>query len=201
MKRKYDEVGKELSVEVVPLTSEQSNRLKAEAVAAMNGEGPSCSLKAMSMSCFASEACAQNRHSSMNLDSLMVHKYKFVAIDSETERFVGCVSATPADEDRTLKHYFPKCKVCDDAIVLYNLCVSHSHRGRGAGRKLVDAILGCVDCEDKVYLLVSKLNLKEYDVEKLNIYKNRISKLLSLYDKFKFDVVDECEGCYLLRHK
>jgi hypothetical protein len=75
------------NIRVVSLTSDTCNKLKAQAAVAMNGDG-TCSLKAMSMSCFASELCASNRHSMMNLDSLMSHKYKFVAITGDDDKSV-----------------------------------------------------------------------------------------------------------------
>lgn len=187
-------------VVIRPLTSELCNRLKADAAAALNGDG-TCSLKAMSMSCFASEACVKNRHSTMNLDVLMSHEYKFVAVDRDTGEFVGCVSATSGKTDRTLHTYFPGCSVCDMALTLYNLCVSNSHRGGGVGRKLVDSVLHTAERPSDVYLLVSKLNLEETDSDRLKIYTDRISRLLNLYDRLEFDVIDECKDCYFLRHR
>ena len=182
------------------LTDLLCTKMKADAAAALNGDG-TCSLKAMSMSCFASEACSQNRHSTMNLDLLMMHPYKFVALDEKTGEFIGCVSGKHGSHDDTCSSYFPSCSMCDKDIVLYNLCVSQSQRGRGAGRKLVGAILNTASSPDHVYLLVSRLNLKEQDPERLKVYTDRISRLLSLYDRLEFDVINECEKCYLLKHR
>jgi ribosomal protein S18 acetylase RimI-like enzyme len=190
----------ENNTRIIPLTSELCNKLKAQAAVAMNGDG-TCSLKAMSMSCFASELCSSNIHSIMNLDSLMNHQYKFVAIDEDDDTFVGCVSAQQGSHDNTLKKYFPTCNLCDGALTLYNLCVSNSYRGLGIGRRLVESILETANRPSSVYLLVSKLNLKEDDEDRLKIYTNRIKRLLGLYNTLEFDVIDECDKCYFLRHR
>ncbi|RPF81934.1 MAG: N-acetyltransferase [Rhodothermaceae bacterium TMED105] len=188
------------NIRVVSLTSDMCNKLKAQAAVAMNGDG-TCSLKAMSMSCFASELCASNRHSMMNLDYLMSHKYKFVAITGDDDTFVGCVSAQSGDDDKTLKVYFPDCKLCTGALTLYNLCVSNSYRGLGIGRKLVESVLNIANRPSSVYLLVSKLNLSESDENRLKVYTDRINRLLGTYGKLEFDVIDECDSCYFLKHR
>lgn len=188
-------------VVVVPLTHELCNSLKAAAAAALHGDG-SCSLKAMSMSCFASEICAKSRYSSMTLDLLMHHPYRFVALDEETGDFVGCVSATIGTYDGTVQRYFPKHSPLPRELVLYNLCVAHSHRGCGAGKMLVERVVESASRPEMVYLLVSKLKTDDMsNVERMDLYKKRVSKLLQLYDHLDFDVIDQCEDCYFLKHR
>jgi len=187
-------------VSVVPLTSDLCGRLKAEAALALNGDG-TCSLRAMSMSCFASEMCAKNRFSNMTLDMLMQSTYKFVALDGPDGVFIGCVSAYRKENDTTAVHYFPHHPIVDGALLLYNLCVADEFRGRGAGRLLVEAVLHAARRPSLVYLLVSKLNLHEPDPEKLAAYKARIARLLGTYEKLDFAVECECDACYMLRHR
>lgn len=185
---------------VVPLTSELANVLKAKAAVALNGDG-SCSLKAMSMSCFASEACARNQFSSMKLDVLLRSRYRFVAMVNKSDEFVGCVSAESADTDRMVASYFPNEPLPKAAVILYNLCVSHDYRGCGAGRKLVQAVIDIAQSPRDVYLLVSRLNPNETNPEKAKIYQDRIDRLLATYDKLEFDVKCDCSHCYLLQHR
>lgn len=186
---------------VVPLTHELCTKLKAAAAAALHGDG-SCSLKAMSMSCFASEICAKNRYSSMTLDLLMHHPYRFVALDEETNDFVGCVSATIGTHDSTVQRYFPVHSPHPQELVLYNLCVAHTHRGRGAGKLLVDRVVESASRPDMVYLLVSKLQTDDINnAERMDLYKKRVTKLLQLYDHLSFDVIDQCDECYFLKHR
>ena len=185
---------------VVPLTSELTNLLKAKAAVALNGDG-SCSLKAMSMSCFASEACARNQFSSMKLDVLLRSPHKFVAMVRDTDEFVGCVSAETKRSDRMISHYFPRETLPSTAVILYNLCVSQEYRGCGAGRKLVQAIVDTAASPRDVYLLVSRLNPNEKDPDKAQIYKDRITRLLNTYNTLEFDVQCDCPDCFLLRHR
>ena len=185
---------------VVPLTSELANLLKAKAAVALNGDG-SCSLKAMSMSCFASEACARNQFSSMKLDMLLRSRYSFVAMVNKSDEFVGCVSAESLGSDHMVAMYFPQEKLPKTAVILYNLCVSHDYRGCGAGRKLVQAVINVAQSPSDVYLLVSRLNPNETNPEKAKIYKDRIDRLLATYNKLEFDIKCDCPQCYLLRHR
>ena len=186
-------------VTVVPLTSSLANLLKAKAAIALNGDG-SCSLKTMSWSCFASEACARNQFSSIKLDMLLQSRYSFVAVTNSNE-FVGCVSAESGDSDKILAHFFPHVNLPSTARILYNLCVSHEFRGCGAGRRLVEAVVNTANSPNDTYLLVSRLNPDETNPEKARVYANRIDRLLATYNKLDFDVTCDCPECYLLRHR
>ena len=187
------------NVKVVPLTHDLCTRMKVAAAASLNGDG-TCSLKAMSMSCFASEACAKNTLSNMTLDLLMMHDIRFVAMEEERGDFVGCVSAQRIEKDTMCRRFFPNERIGEGCLVLYNLCVSYEHRGCGAGRKLVDEVIREARSPECVYLLVSKLNPHEKEAAKRKIYMDRVNRLLSTYAKLKFNVVCDCEECYLLRH-
>jgi GNAT superfamily N-acetyltransferase len=185
-------------ISIVPLTSQLASLLKAEAAMALNGDG-TCSLKAMSMSCFASEACARNQYSTMKLDMLLNSAFKFVALVKETSEFVGCVSAETLASDRMVHAYFPDVHFSPTSLILYNLCVSHEYRGYKVGRRLVQAVLDVAESERDVHLLVSRLNPDETDPEKAAVYRDRIQRLLTTYDKLGFQVVCDCKKCYLLK--
>lgn len=190
-----------MGIVVERLTPALVAALKADAAVALNGDGR-CSLKTMSMSCFASETCARGQpFSSMQLDMLLRHTYSFVTLDAQSRSFVGCVSAEKAALDTTVRHYLPHISIPSDAVILYNLCVSEAHRGRGAGRLLVEAIEALVPSRDKVFLLISKLNPAELNPERRTVYEERVARLAATYTKLGYERCAECPHCRLMRRR
>ena len=152
-------------VHVVRLTPEFAARLKAQAAVALNGDG-SCSLKAMTTSCFASENCAhgggRRQSSALQLDTLLAQPHAFVAVsdlapDGTTrlpeDAFVGCVSCGPARHSLATR-LFPRTEFAEAAHVLSNLCVASEYRKHHVGRRLVDAVVGVGGASQNTYLLV-----------------------------------------------
>lgn len=190
-------------IRVAPLTPALCNRLKADAALALNGDG-TCSLRALSTSCFASEACARNAFSSLSLDTMMHSDYKFVALDGPVGTFVGCVTAQKSATDRTVRSLFPAGAVSHRGVVMYNLCVASAYRGCGAGRKLVDAVVhaACAaDPHNEVYLLVAKLKRDEPDYACRTLYSERVARLVSMYEHMSFDVIRDCSTHLLMRRR
>ena len=182
------------SIRITPLDLSLCSALKARAAVVLNGvDNGRCSLRAMSMSCFASEYCSHNAYSTMKLDMLMTHPHRFVAMDGE--EFVGCVSAVPRKDCNMFDAYCPGCYPDPECLVLFNLCVSHEYRGQGVGPMLVNEI---VKISQPVYLLVSKLDVNETDVRRRQIYDDRVSGLMKFYGKLGFEVQQEFPKCFLL---
>ena len=85
--------GEESDIRVLPLTPALAATLRAQADRALNGDG-SCSLEAMTTSCFASEKLrGQPLGAAARHDARAAHK--FVAVDGAGD-FVGCVTAAPS---------------------------------------------------------------------------------------------------------
>ena len=189
----------EEDVSIVPLTPSLVAELKAQAAIALNGSEKSCSLRMLSTTCFAIEACARGApYSSMKLDMLMQHPFRWVAIGPGRE-FVGCVSAQEACRDGMRASLFPSLTTPPRALFLYNFCVAEAFRGKGVGRRLMNAVLNERGA-DHVYLMVDKLDPTERDEDKRRLYETRIRGLLERYERMGFVHVTECGMCHLMRH-
>lgn len=191
------------------LTPYLAKRLKAEAAEALNGDG-TCSLHAMTTSCFASENCAKG-HSAMQLDMLLSHPFAFVVLadvepDGATpiasERFVGCVSAAPAADNSMCPRLFPRQQFRPDAdLVLFNLCIADAYRGHGLGRRLVQRILDCAknrSSNPRTYLLVARTGETHTDPAVTAAFASRVPRLQKTYDRLGFRSVDTCDVAHLM---
>ena len=197
-------------VRVVRLTPELATRLKAQAAVALNGDG-SCSLNAMTTSCFASENCAhgggRRQSSALQLDALLTQPHAFVAVsdlapDGTTrhaeDAFVGCVSCGPARHSIAAR-LFPRTEFADTAHVLSNLCVASEYRKHHVGRRLVDAVVGVGGAAQNTYLLVARGT--DATPALAEAFRDRVARLRATYAKLDFAHEDECDHALLLRHR
>lgn len=192
-------------VRVVPLDRALAHRLRAQAVVPLNGDG-SCSLRAMTTSCFASEHCARGM-SGLQLDMLCTQPHAFIAVSDLSpegaplaeEAFVGCVSAGrcagslattlfPARDDLR----------CGAGLVLSNLCVAEAYRGHQVGRKLVEAVLGCG--APRTFLLVARTGEAHADPDVATAFAARVPRLRATYAHLGFHTIDGCTDALLLGH-
>lgn len=192
-------------VRVVPLTPELATRLKAQAAVALNGDG-SCSLRAMTTSCFASENCSAG-HSALHLDMLATQPHALVALsdlapdgaplEGGDDAFVGCVTAAPAGESRLCARLFPARTFADaTTLLLSNLCVADAYRKQQVGRRLVDKI---VALDPGCHLLVARTANPDPQVQAA--FAARVERLRATYAKLGFVVVDECPEAILMRRQ
>jgi GNAT superfamily N-acetyltransferase len=189
-------------VRVVPLTRELATRLKAQAAVALNGDG-SCSLRAMTTSCFASENCAAG-HSALHLDMLATQPHAFVALSDlapdgaplEEDAFVGCVTAAPASGSGLCARLFPARTFGATTLLLSNLCVADAYRKQQVGRRLVDKI---VALDPGCHLLVARTVNPDPQVQAA--FAARVERLRATYAKLGFVVVDECPEAILMRRQ
>lgn len=180
---------------IIPLTTDLIDTLEHPADKALNGDRK-CSLKTMNTSCFASEGCTREHgvFNPVRLSDLMFHPYSYVATTRRND-FVGCVSAVPIHQDRQVANHFPDLSIDDDAIVLYNLCVSQDFRGHGIGRKLVSSILD-LSPKKHVYLLVARGSSQLNEV-----FAERVRRLQDTYNRLGFHTVRECQNCFLFKYE
>jgi ribosomal protein S18 acetylase RimI-like enzyme len=194
MKRHYH------GVRVLPLTESLAAQLSEQGKTALCGDG-SCSLANMNESCFASERCARGGSGLMRIEELLAAPYAFVACtDSELDdptvgvpeglRFLGCVSARPADSMRSV---FPD--IQENALLLSNLCTSSTCRRHGIGRRLVDRIRAT---GRPVYLMIVKPTGPDADVARA--FQTRVARLFETYGRMSFQKCGECDFAHLLRH-
>lgn len=190
---------------IVPLTRERASILKAQAAVALNGDerDGKCSLRAMTMSCFASENCS-NGYSSMQLDMLLSQPHAYVAVtdvapDGSTplaeDVFVGCVTASSVSTMVT--RLFPHVTLGADDLVLSNLCVAERYRTHGIGRRLVQTILDIRS--PHTYLLIARTSSANPDVQ--TVFHSRVQRLRDTYKRLGFEEECECTDAVLMRHK
>jgi GNAT superfamily N-acetyltransferase len=188
---------------IKPLDASLAHRLRAQAVVPLNGDG-SCSLKAMTTSCFASEHCAR-RMSGLTLDMLLMQPHAFVAVSDADpdgrplpeEAFVGCVSAGPSANSLAQRLFPRRHDLC--GVVLSNLCVAPAYRGHQVGRKLVEAVLG-LDRAQQVNLLVARTGEGHADPNVASAFAARVPRLRATYRALDFHPIDACAQAYMLRH-
>ena len=149
----------------------------------------------MRNSCFASESCGRNSTPDLRPSSLLQHKYAYVALD-EHDQFLGCISADPARP--CLPNYAPDvhCE-CDEALLVFNLCVVESCRKQGIGKLLLRSIVEHAPGE--TYLLVARwgLNHPRHDVH--TVFVERIERLLATYERQNFAPVTENDVCTVMK--
>lgn len=195
-------------VYLAPLTPALVSRLRDEAAEALNGDG-SCSLKAMTTTCFQSENCAGD-NTPLKLDMLLTQPHAVVAIADVTpdeaqplarEAFVGCVSAAPPAPLSLCPRLFPDhpFDVRTD-LVLSNLCVADAYRRskHGVGKRLIRHIL---QQGKRTYLLVSKAGERHADPEVEQAFATRVPRLRETYPRLGFRILDECEQAILMRYE
>jgi GNAT superfamily N-acetyltransferase len=192
-----------IGVCIKPLDAPLAHRLRAQAVVPLNGDG-SCSLKAMTTSCFASEHCAR-RMSGLTLDMLLMQPHAFVAVSDADpegrplpeEAFVGCVSAGPCTGSLAQRLFSRRRDLC--GLVLSNLCVAPAYRGHRVGRKLVEAVLA-LDHVQQVNLLVARTGEGHADADVSAAFAVRVPRLRETYRALDFHTIDKCAEALLLRH-
>lgn len=193
-----------MPISIRPLTPDLVAKLKAEAALALNGDG-SCSLRAMTTSCFASENCA-NGYSALHLDVLLTQAHAFVAVDvtpDGREHFVGCVSAAPVTPECLAQRLFPAQDFTPGSMVLSNLCVAEDYRNGGVrgqkhiGRALVHAILALRS--PATYLLIARGGSRN-DSETDEAFAKRVPRLKETYRKLRFVPCKRCPRAILMRH-
>ena len=176
---------------VAPLTAELAAQMRVEAALALEGDG-SCSLEAMTTSCFASERCSMGQ-SGLQLDMLLTQPHAFVAVDAAAtdargpRRFVGCVSAAPVGASSL---HFPAHAFEPDALMLSNLCVADRYRGLGVGRKLMQAIFDLKP--PVVYLMIAAHGLAHRDPQVARAFEARVARLRKTYARLAFHEVPRC---------
>tara|TARA_B110001450_G_scaffold254906_1_gene281223 strand:- start:1737 stop:2291 length:555 start_codon:yes stop_codon:yes gene_type:complete len=180
-------------MEVVPLTRHLCDRLSRSADTALNGDG-TCSERTMATSCFMSENCSLGL-AAMDLSSLLQHSLAY-AIEDRGE-FVGCVSAMVGKRGIPSAHFPEQCAACGPkSLCIYNLCISDAYRGQGYGRRLIDEVMR--ENAPETYMLIAKTQHKETPI--VSAFQSRVTRLLSTYSHFGFQVVSECPRAVLLVH-
>ena len=181
------------AIRLVPLTADLAAQMRAEASRALNGDG-SCKLSEMHTSCFASETCARGGMSPLTLESMLSQPRAIVAVadvgfrGAAHSRFVGCVSAAPAQSWLFPRHIFEP-----GSTLVSNLCVSNAYRKEGVGRRLMDAVRAP---DAPTYLLVAKPpSGASSDVRAA--FESRVPRLRNTYHKLGFHECDQCESALL----
>lgn len=182
-------------VRLVPLTRALVDRLRAEASHALDGDR-SCSLHAMTTSCFASETCARGARP-MDLEDMLLQPHAYAAVD-QTGAFVGCVSAAPLASE-TLRRLFPHYSPPFGSLLLSNLCVAEAYRKEGVGRRLVDAVRA--QAGSVVHLLVARHGERSASPDVAAAFAVRVPRLRATYAHMGFDAVDECDDAVLMRSR
>lgn len=190
-------------VRVERLTHELARRLVAEADVALYGDGR-CSLDNMQTSCFASESC--NRRGATDVGVLRTklssmcdnatHAYVALVEDADGLHFVGCVQCFTAEKAGAALtfsnvHFLP------NDLFLYSLCVADKYRRHGAGRMLINKVIGV--CSGTLYLTVA-LPSPHANETVHRIYDHRVARLRETYKTLHFDECDKCSHSLLMRY-
>lgn len=177
---------------VHPLTPELCDRIVRQASKALLGDR-TCSIENIRTSCFASEFCALQRPMKIRVRNMLFCRHAFVALDDETQDFVGCVSSDLAAS--TLRTLFPGVSHSPTALLLSNLCVDHNHRRRQAGQKLMKTVLAL---SSDLFLLVVRAQYTD-DTAFAEMQSTSESKLMSWYMWLGFEYVQSTPVYHLFK--
>lgn len=193
----------------------QDPRFEAEADTALNGDDTShpCTDHNVDESCFGVERCSLQGTIGppVRLATLALSPVAFVAVTNHyrgssgfsatEEHFVGCVSASPAAGN--YERLFPGTRFPPHALVLSNLCVATDYRKHGAGKMLIEAVLGAGEersggrRDGSVYLCIVDDGTNAAVQERL---RARGRKLHGTYEKMGFHPVTSHNHLSLLRY-
>lgn len=178
------------------LTPDLARKHAAACKQSWNGN-QTCSIDNMQMSCFASEGCNRGNRSGSNafeLRSLLSSQIKLV-VTNEAGVFVGCVSANACTNESHLSFLFPQTRFDPGSVLLSNLCVNQSERGKGVARTIV---LHLRKSHPKLYALIALPVSTDPDVRK--VMTSRAEGLKTAYGKMGFAVVGHHANYLLLKH-
>ena len=128
----------------------------------------------------------------LQIDKLLFADQAVVAV-TDDGRFVGCVGAYCGRTDPMVRNYFPSYHLDPEARVVYTLCVSPDFQGQGVGRRLVDAVS---QPGVPTVLLIHRGGSASPQYQE--IFDERVTRLLTTYDKLGFRRAGECSDYYLM---
>ena len=170
------------------LSSEQTTMVEE----IFHGDG-TCSLSNLKVACFASERC--NRPNALETGPrtmASMAKNTFVTLDSRTGDVLAFASMVPMSQCRFLNMSQPP----STGMFVSNLCVRDSVRSNGHGRRLLEHL--CKRSPDSTFLAVRRVD-ENASSEVKEFMRTRSEKLLNMYKKLLFKVVDTNDIYYVLQ--
>ena len=170
------------------LSSEQTKMVED----IFHGDG-TCSLSNLNVACFASERCNRpNAFETGPRTMASMAKNTFVTLDTQTGDVLAFASMVPMSQCRFLTmSYTPP-----TGMFVCNLCVRESVRSNGHGRRLLEHL--CKHSPDSTFLAVRRVDEHASDEVKA-FMRTRSEKLLKMYKKLLFKVVDTNDTYYVLQ--
>lgn len=157
-----------------------------------HGDG-TCSLSNLKVACFASERCNRaNAFETGPRTMASMAKNTFVTLDTHTGDVIAFASMVPMSQCRFLNmSHTPS-----SGMFVSNLCVRESVRSNGHGRRLLEHL--CKRSPDSTFLAVRRVD-EDASGEVKEFMRTRSEKLLNMYKKLSFKVVDTNDVYYVLQ--
>lgn len=157
-----------------------------------HGDG-TCSIGNMNVACFASERCNKPRATGTGEKTMSsMARNTFVTLeDEEVIAFASMMSMAHCRFLNMTQH--PQ-----TGMLISNLCVRESERTHGHGRRMLEFLTR--NTPEPVYVSVRRPD-PDASAEVLKVMTARCDRLLHMYQKLAFDVVEKTDTFYIMKKR